>query len=1080
MSVPRPSGTVTLLLADVEDSTRLWQLQPEQMEAAIAGLDRAVSEAIAAHGGVRSVEQGEGDSFVVAFDRASDAAGCALDLQRAQLAPIKLRIGLHTGEVQLRDEGSYAGPTINRTASLRDLAYGGQTVMSATTGDLVIDNLPADAWLINLGSQTLRDLSHPERVMQLCHPDLQNSFPALRTPKHVPASKLPVQVTTFIGGDARTKAVQRLLADNRLLTLTGEGGVGKSRLAIQVAAASGFGDDLSYVELAPLTDPAILPIAVVRALGLTDQPGRSTIGAITHFIDGRHQLMVLDNCEHVLDACAELVVALLGACPALTILATSREPIGVAGEITWRVPSLSLADEAIELFVDRARLVQPAFRVVSANAEAVREICQRLDGIPLAIELAAARVRSLSPVEIAESLDDRFRLLTGSARSVVRRQQTLSASMDWSYALLTESERTLFRRLAVFPGTFDLAAARAVAGNDLEIYQILDQLTLLVDKSLVVVEDVQGRTRYRLRETVREYALGKLDESGETDLPARHCDYYKALASRLDAPGQCDHLELVEQAELEIDNLRACFTWNRKNNDGVAALQLASWLQPIWFGRGRQREGLAWFDSILENGNADQFAVSAGVWARALADKVMLSTLLATSPVGAPDIIARAGQALAIARDIDDSTVLVRALTACGCSSGYQPEAAQAYLGEAIELARALDDKWTLSQILYWRLVGTCMTGDPRAVRAAADEAQELAESIGDRFVSRQCRLWRSAAHMWEGDLNGAIARLREVTAEAEAANDVVTTALGLYIQALALAHLDASAAEAAAAACIAAAAELGGVYEGCSYAAASCAALATGNVSAIDTSAADQRNYCAHLDLHRELMAQLALVRGDASVARCYADDAVASTSGWHRMVALITRARVAIAHEERDAARNDAHAALVCATDLGARVGVPDAIELLAALNGESGSHCAAARLFGAAAALRQRTQEVRFQVWEADYQASVAALRDAMSGDDFASAWADGAAMSTDEAIRYAQRGRGKRKRWSGGWGSLTPAERNVARLVGEGLGNKEIATRLFVSPRTVQSHLTHVYAKLRLNSRVQLAQEAARHS
>ena len=290
---------------------------------------------------------------------------------------------------------------------------------------------------------------------------------------------------------------------------------------------------------------------------------------LPRFVADRQMLVVLDNCEHLLDASAALVVALLGAAARLTLLATSREPIGVAGEVSWRVPSLSLADEAIELFTDRARHARPDFAVSDDNAAAVAEICRRLDGVPLAIELAAARVRALSLAEILDSLHDRFRLLTGGARTAVRRQQTLRASVDWSHALLTEPERVLFRRLAAFLGGFDLDAAQAVAGGgDVERYQVLDQLTLLVDKSLVVADDSRGRTRYRLLETVRQYALEKLGESGEADaVRSRHRDYYTALAALVDAPAGSDYEQRLEQAEIEIDNLRAAFAWSRENSD---------------------------------------------------------------------------------------------------------------------------------------------------------------------------------------------------------------------------------------------------------------------------------------------------------------------------------------------------------------------------------------------------------------------------------------------------------------------------------------------------------------------------------
>ena len=281
-----PTGTVTLLLADVEGSTRLWETQPEEMTAAVARLDRTLCDIVAAHDGVRPVEQGEGDSFVVAFARASDAVACALALQRAPLAPIRLRIGVHTGEVQLRDEGNYIGPTINRTARLRDLAHGGQTVLSGTTEDLVVDRLPADAWLTDLGTHPLRDLPRPERVVQLCHPDLRNEFPPLRTARKRCGPASSGAADEFRRPrSARSTEVRRILAENRLVTLTGAGGVGKTRLAVQVAAriAGGFGDGVWYVDLAPITDPELVPVAVARALGLPDQPGRSTMDTLTPF-----------------------------------------------------------------------------------------------------------------------------------------------------------------------------------------------------------------------------------------------------------------------------------------------------------------------------------------------------------------------------------------------------------------------------------------------------------------------------------------------------------------------------------------------------------------------------------------------------------------------------------------------------------------------------------------------------------------------------------------------------------------------------------------------------------------------------
>jgi predicted ATPase/class 3 adenylate cyclase/DNA-binding CsgD family transcriptional regulator len=1080
-----PTGTVTLLLADVEGSTRLWETQPDEMTAALARLNQKVSEIIAERDGVRPVEQGEGDSFVAAFARASDAVAAALAMQRAPLAPIRLRIGVHTGEIQLRDEGNYAGPTINRTARLRDLGHGGQTLLSSATEAMVLDALPSDAWLSDLGTHPLRDLPRPERVAQLCHPDLVNEFPPLRISKAVISQRLPAQLTSFVGRDAEMAQVRELLGENRLLTLTGAGGAGKTRLAIQLAAqlSGEFGDGVWYVDLAPITDPELVPLTVARAFGLPDQPGRSTMDTLTRFIADRQMLVVLDNCEHLLDASAALVNALLGAAAGLTLLATSREPIGVAGEVSWRVPSLSLADEAIELFTDRARRVRPDFAVSDDNAAALGEVCARLDGLPLAIELAAARVRALSLAEILDSLHDRFRLLTGGARTAVRRQQTLRASVDWSHALLTEPERVLFRRLAAFLGSFDLDAAQIVAGGgDVQRYQVLDQLTLLVDKSLVVADDSGGRTRYRLLETVRQYALEKLGESGEADaVRSHHRDYYTSLAAAVDSPAGSDYEHRLDQAETEIDNLRAAFSWSRENSDTALALTLASSLQPLWQARGRVREGLTWFDSVLTHEVAQDVEVAAAIRARALADKAVIDLVL-----GASDSVDRAQQALALARDIDDPAVLARALTACGLTAAYNAELAAAYFAEAIELARALDDRWRLSQILAWQADAAIAAGDPIAARMVAEEGRDLADTIGDGFNSRHCRVCLGVAQMWQGELAGAVAQFRAVAAEAKTAHDGISEAVSLGHQGTALAWQgDTAAARAAADASLEFASEFGGLAASVGYFALGNTALAAGDVeTALDATAAAWEHgsfapgFAAHL---RPFIALATLAGGDLIAARRWADDAVTTATGWAVLIrALTTRARVAIAQGKFEQAERDAHDALATVPECFPYLGFSETLECLATLAGDAGSHREAARLFGAAAAIRQRMGVVRLKVWDAGYEASVAALRNAMGEKDFDAAWTEGAALSTEEAIAYAQRGRGQRKRPASGWASLTPTEREVVRLVSEGLANNDIAARLFVSPRTVQTHLTHVYTKLGLSSRVQLVQEAARHS
>ena len=1079
-----PTGTVTLLLADVEGSTRLWETQPEEMTAAVARLDHRLVGLLAAHGGVRPVEQGEGDSFVVAFARATEAVACALALQQAALAPIRLRIGVHTGEVQLRDEGNYVGPTINRTARIRDLAHGGQTVLSGTTEDLVADALPADAWLTDLGRHELRGVTRPERVTQLCHPDIRNDFPPLRTSKPVAAEHLPVQLTSFIGRRTEIDNVRQTLADNRLVTLTATGGAGKTRLAIHVAGhmAAEFDDGVWYVDLAPIADPDLVPVAMTGALGLADQSSRSTTDTLIRFVGDRRMLVLLDNCEHLLDAVAALSTALLSVCPRLTLLATSREPIGVAGEVTWRVPSMSLEDDAIELFVDRARRARSDFAVTDNDIHTISEICGRLDGMPLAIELAAARVRALSLDDIVSSLHDRFRLLTGGRRTAVRRQQTLRASVDWSHALLTESERVLFRRLAPFMGGFDLAAARAVAGGtEVERYQTFDQLAQLVDKSLVVADGTGGRTRYRLLETVRQYALEKLGESGEADaVRSRHRDHYTAMATQLDAPAATGHQQRVEEIEAEIDNLRAAFAWCRENSDADLALQMASALQPLWLTRGRLREGLSWIDEALAEHNAGDREVTPAVLARALADGALFDGW-----VGVPERGEQAAEALAIARRLDDPALVVRALTACCGTSAFEPEQASAFFAEAIEMARALGDKWRLSQLLAFQTYAAVTAGDAIGARAAGEEGSALADSIGDRFAAGMCRAWGiGGATAMLGDLPGAEATLLELVADADAAGDPLSRFNGLLNLSPVLGWQGkVGEAMAASESALAVATELGTVIEGLGYQSLGMAQFAIGDIAAANHSFQVGHSHIPDVAFTRanlSFRAEAALAARDLAGASQWADQSVAAMTGFFGMWAYTVRARVALAEGDADAAERDAQEALGCAADTQVQVSVPGILDFLAGLAAADHRYPESARLVGAAEALRQRTGEVPYQIYRSDTEELTAKLRDTMGQNDFDIARGEGAALTTEEAIGYARRGRGERKRPSTGWASLTPTELDVVRLVSEGLANKDVATRLFISPRTVETHLTHVYTKLGYSSRVQLAQEAARHT
>lgn len=1078
-----PTGTVTLLLADVEGSTQLWETGPTEMADALQELNRIVSERISACEGVRPLEQGEGDSFVAAFSRATDAVQCTVDIQRSSPAPIRLRIGIHTGEVQLRDDNNYAGPVLNRAARLRDLAHGGQTVLSTATESLVIERLPEEVWLTELGTYRLRGLPRPERVLQLCHPALANTFPPLRTDQGSAGHNFPVHLTRFVGRDNEITGVRQALATNRLVTLTGAGGIGKTRIAEEIggASAASFEGGAWFVDLTKVKAPEGVQIAVARALDLPDQPGRKTIDTLTARLGGQPTLLVLDNCEHLLDAVASLLNALFGACPRLVVLATSREHLGVAGEVIWRVPPLALLTEAVDLFIDRAQRVRPQLSATPAHLATITDICRRLDGMPLAIELAAARARSLSIPEIADGLRDRFRLLTGGARTAVHRQQTMQASVAWSYDLLTEPEKALFRRLAVFVGGCDLVAAEKVtAAEDLDPCQVLDLLTLLVDKSLVHADTEAGATRYRTLETVRQFASERLSEHGDSDsVRERHCDYYTSLAAMLDTPSVEAYVQRIKNAELEIDNMQAAFMWSLDSGDIDAALRLVSSLQPVWLATARILQGMAWFDSALIN-------IGFGCAQRRLHALTLANRAILASHVAAVEFVGHAEQALAIAREDGDEALLARALTACGSIAAFDPEVALPYLDEAESLARSSGDLCSLGQVLAFKAYAAVSgAGDPGAALKYGTEGRDISETVGDGSASRWSRWSIGDALYMSGDCAGAVAQLQELVFEALDTNDVQARVVAEIALVYPLTYSGRIAeAQTTAASAVECSKTLSDPLAGLAYAAEATAALAAADLATAEraSAAALQKlgddGHFGHLNVNPAPMVALAL--GDHCTARAMADNAVSIRKGWHLVCALRDRALVAIAQGEVERARGDAHQALTEIARVQAYQPCPDVLEILAETAATMGNHCTAARLFGSADAIRDRTGLTRLPFFDAHYANSVAATRDTLGEEDFASAWAEGAALSTDDAIAYALRGRGERGRPATGWEALTPTERKVAQFVTAGLANKDIASKMFITVRTVQTHLTHIYAKLGVSSRVQLAQEASRHS
>lgn len=582
--MPLPAGTVTLLFTDIEGSTKLWETHSEAMKRALTRHDSLLREAIAAHDGY--VFKTIGDAFCAAFATAPEALAAALTAQLALVQeawpepiPLRVRMALHTGAVENRDN-DYFGPPLNRVARLLSTGHGGQTLLTQATQELLRDSLPPTATLRDLGMHQLKDLARPEQIYQLQHPGLPESFPALKSLSNHP-NNLPQQVTSFIGREKELAEVQERLAQTRLLTLTGAGGSGKSRLSLQAAAdlLERFPDGVFLVELAPLADPDLVVQTTASVLNFKDGGKQPILTSLTEALRAKSLLLLLDNCEHVLDASAKLADALIRSCPGVKILATSREGLGIAGESTYRVPSLSLPNpkqvqtaeslshfESVRLFIDRALQTQPNFQVTNVNAPTIASICYRLDGIPLALELAAARTRSLSVEDISAKLDQRFRLLTGGSRTALPRQQTLRSLIDWSYDLLSVAERALLCRLSVFAGGWTLESAEAVCtGGDVEDWEVLDLLTSLCDKSLVLAEPTATSMRYRLLETMRQYARDRLLERSEGEaLRNKHLAFFLAFAQRLEpkiaSPQQKEALDLFGE---ELDNFRTAFEWSR-------------------------------------------------------------------------------------------------------------------------------------------------------------------------------------------------------------------------------------------------------------------------------------------------------------------------------------------------------------------------------------------------------------------------------------------------------------------------------------------------------------------------------------
>jgi predicted ATPase/class 3 adenylate cyclase len=595
-----PHGTVTFLFTDIEGSTRLWEEFPAAMRAALAAHDRILGAVFAAHGGY--VFATAGDAFSVAFWTPQAALAAAIAAQRRLMdepwpapAVVRVRFGVHTGTADERD-GDYFGPALNRAARIMTAGAGGQILLSNTTRQVIGDPLPAGVGLRSLGEHHLRDLSAPETVWQVLADGLPDEFGPLRTTTGE-LGTLPAAPTPCIGREREIARVHAALERARTVSLTGVAGVGKTRLAIEVAAASrgSFPHGVWFCDLAPVTDPGGIPYAVSAALALPHRTSVPSAGSIAAELGSRRALIVLDNCEHLIDAAAQIVAQLTATCAGVQVIATSREPLNVAGEEVIPVRPLD-EDSAIGLFLERARAV--GAEIDRCSMTSVNEICGRLDGLPLAIELAAARTRSMTPAEIAAMLDQRFLLLGGNRRRATARHQTLRQAIDWSYALLAPDLRTMFDSLGVLIGTFDAAAVMAVA--DVDELAARTSLDALVERSLVEAEPVAGTTRYRLLETLRQYARDRLADSGSLDrCSLLHALHYANLAEqvRLGIRGPRE-LAWIARVDAEWANFRAAVSWAVQASEAAVALRLVAGLSDDAWHRQRY-EVLAWTSDVL-------------------------------------------------------------------------------------------------------------------------------------------------------------------------------------------------------------------------------------------------------------------------------------------------------------------------------------------------------------------------------------------------------------------------------------------------------------------------------------------------
>jgi predicted ATPase/class 3 adenylate cyclase len=796
------SGTVTFLFTDIEGSTRLWQQDEERMRGAVARHDEILKKIISDQGG--EVFSTMGDGLAAAFPSAAAAVGAALAAQSAlaaetwlTAAPIRARMGLHTGEAERRD-GDYFGSAVNRAARLMAIGSGGQVLCSGATAGLI----EAEVALVDLGEHRLRDLDRPLRVFQVGG----GAFSQLRSLDAYPGN-LPTQLTSFVGREREVVVVAEALRTARLVTLTGTGGVGKTRLALQAAADAlpAYPDGAWFCELAAAADPDAMLQIIAITLGLAPRQGVSLAQGIAELVAKRQMLIVLDNCEHLLDAVAELAETVLAACPNVRVLATSREALDVGGERAVRLRSLGVprqgatleeltASDAARLFLERAEATGAEGGLDAKDAAAIAEICRRLDGIPLAIELAAARVIALTPAEIATHLDQRFRLLTGGRRAAVERHHTLRATVDWSYSLLAETEQRVFDRLGVFPGTFDAAAAEAVVtGDGIEGWDVLDALTSLVAKSMLMADRGAGTTRYQMLETLRHYARERLDATEPAeDRRRRHAEHFVAVAEASGAGlRSADELLWQERILADLDNFRAAVSWgldsaaeedaelaartiaNLAYHGGWSGIGIGAWAEGA-VERARSADP-RWRGPLLATAATNAFYRGDFALGRHLASEAMREGAVEGSPFpfiiySAAALFARAGEVpalLAVGLEAlgrggapEWELGAFRAATACMAAVAGDLELAIAETSAALAIGRRLNSPSIVTTALYGLALASSHSHPTAALDALDEYFRIVPNGMGSQVFAR-CHALAAQLRASIGDDPDALVHLR-------------------------------------------------------------------------------------------------------------------------------------------------------------------------------------------------------------------------------------------------------------------------------------------------------------------------------